>query len=593
MNGFLLSRRFRLLLIVGAIGLLLARPSAAFAGSTIVVTGKADNATVASLAGNGKCDLREAVQAANTNATVGECVHNGTTGADVITFNISGTPPHKIDLKTTLTLTSQTTLDATSEPDYVGVPVVRLNWQCSGSCPGLVLTSTAGSGLIKGLMFTDSVSAFADSALIYLDGADGVTFQGNYVGTDGTADLTLRGRGLELDHDADSNLIGSSGAGQGNLISGFEGGSGLLILNSDSNVVQGNYIGTDVTGNVAIGNREGVGIYEEDLSDPAGQSDSNLIGGGGAGQGNLISGNNTFGIINYGLGTIIQGNWMGVKSNGHSKLASETVYTITLAGSSTTSLRDNIIANTTGGPGDTPYGINIISAATLFGTNTNNCFFGNTTAVGSFAGGTVNLENNWWGDATGPGAPGGAGSGDPITTLVDAVPFLVAEPATCPTPPVVNLLVNGSMETDSVTPTLLPDNWKGSNLILNVSTDGRVCDTAADLTCSMRIVGNGSGKKIKQQVSVSGSAGDSLSITFWSTGSNVPSSGKYRAQVKITYIDGSKGTFKLDLPTGSTGWTEYSLPFSAAKAYNRIEVSFQYSKSSGTVWFDGAVLALD
>jgi hypothetical protein len=139
---------------------------------------------------------------------------------------------------------------------------------------------------------------------------------------------------------------------------------------------------------------------------------------------------------------------------------------------------------------------------------------------------------------------------------------------------------------------LLPDFWKGSKLKLNATTDGQDCTTFTDGACSMRIVGDGNGKKIKQQVIVTGSGGDSLTLTFDSMGDTVPvSGGKYRVQVKVFYTNGTKGSFKLDLPGGDNAWTPYVVNFSPTRAYNKIELRFMYSRSSGTVWFDNVVVA--
>jgi CSLREA domain-containing protein len=57
--------------------------------TNIIVNSTADGA-LAALAGNGTCDLREAIEAANTNTTVGECLA-GMTGLDTITFSVTGT----------------------------------------------------------------------------------------------------------------------------------------------------------------------------------------------------------------------------------------------------------------------------------------------------------------------------------------------------------------------------------------------------------------------------------------------------------------------------------------------------------------------
>ena len=56
------------------------------AAVTLQVTTTAD-----SLSNDGACSLREAITAANTNTTVNECVHDGSSGADTLTFAIPDT----------------------------------------------------------------------------------------------------------------------------------------------------------------------------------------------------------------------------------------------------------------------------------------------------------------------------------------------------------------------------------------------------------------------------------------------------------------------------------------------------------------------
>ena len=76
--------------------------------------------------------------------------------------------------------------------------------------------------------------------------------------------------------------IGTSTA-TGNLISG-NGGSGIFLEGAASAVIQGNVIGTDRTGTVALGN----GIEGITLT----QASTNVtIGGPGSTLGNLVSGN--------------------------------------------------------------------------------------------------------------------------------------------------------------------------------------------------------------------------------------------------------------------------------------------------------------
>ena len=124
-------------------------------------------------------------------------------------------------------------------------------------------------------------------------GATGNQIYGNYIGVDAVGTLgrgnTQEGIDLEL---SGNNFIGGPVAGQRNIISG-NGSDGIEIDGGDFNVVQGNYIGTDVTGTALIPNgRDGI-----DLNDNGGDGAmDNLIGGTGANEGNLIRGNTLYGI---------------------------------------------------------------------------------------------------------------------------------------------------------------------------------------------------------------------------------------------------------------------------------------------------------
>jgi hypothetical protein len=53
-----------------------------------------------------------------------------------------------------------------------------------------------------------------------------------------------------------------------------------------------------------------------------------------------------------------------------------------------------------------------------------NAITGNGTGLRTAGNGTASAVCNWWGSSTGPGAPGGAGSGDGVSTGVTATPWL-------------------------------------------------------------------------------------------------------------------------------------------------------------------------
>ena len=120
---------------------------------------------------------------------------------------------------------------------------------------------------------------------------------GNFIGTDvnGTA-AVANGNGVVIQSGASSNLIGGSDPTVRNVISG-NGTFGVLITGAGTtqNIVAANYIGTDKTGNLAVGNRSrGVQI--------AAGANHNFVGTNGDGsadatEGNVISGNTIVGVF--------------------------------------------------------------------------------------------------------------------------------------------------------------------------------------------------------------------------------------------------------------------------------------------------------
>ncbi|MCH8944516.1 MAG: hypothetical protein IH910_06985, partial [Proteobacteria bacterium] len=111
------------------------------------------------------------------------------------------------------------------------------------------------------------------------------------VAATGTLDRGNTQEGIDLELSG-GNIIGGPLPGQRNIISG-NNSDGIEIDGGDSNVVQGNYIGTDVTGTALIPNgRDGI-----DLNDNGGDGAmDNLIGGTSANEGNLIRGNTLYGV---------------------------------------------------------------------------------------------------------------------------------------------------------------------------------------------------------------------------------------------------------------------------------------------------------
>lgn len=169
--------------------------------------------------------------------------------------------------------------------------------QVGGAGPGMrnVLSGNQGSG-------------------VYLITASSISnrIQGNYVGTtpSGSAALANSADGITISG-SPANLVGGPDLGEGNLLSG-NGKSGLSLsgMAAARNVVQGNFVGTDVTGLLALGNGS-PGIW---LNGSA----SNTIGGLSRAAGNLISGNRQDGIaiLTNSVGNTVAGNYVGVNFTG-------------------------------------------------------------------------------------------------------------------------------------------------------------------------------------------------------------------------------------------------------------------------------------
>jgi uncharacterized delta-60 repeat protein len=171
----------------------------------------------------------------------------------------------------------------------------------------------------------------------YWDGSSAPTTRnviaGNYLGTDATGTIALgmgpnaAGTGVSFWDGASGNRVGTDGNGVGdlaerNLISG-NGDWGVIIANpgSDSNIIAGNYIGTDASGTAAVANgAQGIWIVNGPKNNVIG---TNGDGVGDAVEGNLISGNGPQGVLVTGVGSdgnVIAGNMIGTSAAGTTAL---------------------------------------------------------------------------------------------------------------------------------------------------------------------------------------------------------------------------------------------------------------------------------
>ena len=211
---------------------------------------QADTFTVINTTDNGGGSLRQAIINANNSS-----------GTDTIAFNIPGGGPHTIQPISVL-------------PELI-YPVIIDGYTQPGASEN---TNPVGLGINAVMM-------------IELDGSLARTG----VGADGL------------------NLYGGNSIVRGLVINRFDG-NGIGIAQGGGNVIEGNFIGTDITGTVAAGNAGdgfntlgGVQIYSSD----------NTIGGTTAAARNLISGNNVSGVwISLSADNTVQGNLIGTNATG-------------------------------------------------------------------------------------------------------------------------------------------------------------------------------------------------------------------------------------------------------------------------------------
>jgi titin len=266
--------------------------------------------TVTSTADSGPGSLRQAILDADANP-----------GPDVIAFNVNGGGAQTIAPTSALPdVTDAVTIDGTTQPGFAGTPIVELNGALAGAAGGSALnpgvsglTVLSDNCTIRGLV----INRFSGSGItlgVYATppGVNDVVVAGNYIGTDVSGNVALGNHnGVYLG--ASSGItIGGTDPGAGNVISANS--TGILDDGSDSLTVQGNRIGTNAAGTAALGN-VGSGIVFEYGGNHA------QIGGTTAAARNLISGNFNHGMQLYGTHDVqIQGNYIGTDVTGTAAL---------------------------------------------------------------------------------------------------------------------------------------------------------------------------------------------------------------------------------------------------------------------------------
>lgn len=294
---------------------------------------------------------------------------------------------------------------------------------------GTVAIPNAGAGVILFDVSGSDVGGTTPEAWNVISGnrEDGIhvggtstgnRIQGNFIGTDVTGKMA-RGNGRAgVSISASGNLVGGTRPEARNVISA---NGGALSIGGSGNLIQGNFIGTDVTGTKALGNARGIDVSGPVAKDgtPLGSpASNNRIGGTEPGAGNVISANGEGVHFEYAEGSFLEGNFIGTDVTGTVALGSKSfgVFTGHLS-------RGNVIG------GADPRARNVVSANELIGmklAGVANTVRGNY--IGTNASGTGALPNGVGQFAIQPGVGGpGISLVQPFAGNPPARDFLVAE----------------------------------------------------------------------------------------------------------------------------------------------------------------------
>jgi hypothetical protein len=329
------------------------------------------------------CSLRAAIQQANWN-------HEPAT----IIFDIPASGVLKIAPTTQLDeIRVPVTLDGTTQPGYAGTPLIQISGEAASQISGLIIND---GSLVRGLV----IDNFDINGLAFKGAAGGNIVEGSYIGTDasGTSSnpngkyggVNSTTPAVVVD-DSPNNRIGGTTAAARNVISGNSGsGVGILKGGSTGNLVQGNYIGTDVTGLAALGNGLAGAIIDCSTIPGNVSGHDNTVGGLASGARNVIAANRGPGVeimCTGASGNLVQGNLIGTDRTGKVGLGG----TSSAAGVVLWGVESGSVSGNTVG-GATPAARNVIAGNTFDGIRLGNEITGTTVMSNFITGNYIGVD---------------------------------------------------------------------------------------------------------------------------------------------------------------------------------------------------------
>jgi titin len=251
--------------------------------------------------GSGNCTLRAALTESNAFP-----------GADVIEFDIPGPGPfHILVIPALPPLSDPVTIDGYTQPGtspntnafgQATNAVLQIVIDGTGTGPsddGLIVTG--GQCTVRGLVIGD-----VGRVPLRLSSMNNV-IEGNFLGTNVNGAVP-RANGFGIRVEASNNRIGGLDPAARNVI-GRSLSSGIFVASGAEHIqILGNFIGTNAGGSASLGHQ----FHGIDLRSSNNEIRSNLISGNGTFAGSGIS----VGLFGNGSGNVIQGNFIGTDATG-------------------------------------------------------------------------------------------------------------------------------------------------------------------------------------------------------------------------------------------------------------------------------------